>query len=156
MIMKLHGKKVVIVGGGQIALRKAKGLAGTGAAITVISPRILKELEQLHDVAWKQKEFEEKDIEGAHLIFAATSNKSINKNVCACADDFQWVNDISDSEYSSFITPAIVRREKFILTISTSGASPILAKKLKQELEERYDDKMGELVNAYEKRRNKK
>lgn len=154
-MMKLHGKKVVIVGGGQIALRKAKGLEGTDAVITVISPRILEELEQLHDVTWKQKEFEAKDIEGAHLIFAATNNKSINKYVSACADDFQWVNDISESENSSFITPAIVRRDKFIIAISTSGASPILAKRLKQELEERYDDQMGELVNAYEKRRNK-
>ncbi|GGP14195.1 precorrin-2 dehydrogenase/sirohydrochlorin ferrochelatase family protein [Oceanobacillus neutriphilus] len=156
VMMNLNGKKAVIIGGGKIALRKAKGLAGTGVKIVVVSPGIREELFKLHDVVWKQKEFEAKDIKGAHLIFAATDNKAVNEYVCQCAEANQWVNDTSKSERSDFITPAVIRRDKFILAISTSGASPELAKELKIELENRYDNKLEYTVDMYAKRRNKK
>ncbi len=155
-MVNLEQKKVVIVGGGEIALRKAKGLAGTGAKITVISPGIREELFKLHDVIWKKKKFEEKDLKGAHLIFAATDNQLVNAFVCQCAADNQWVNDTSESKRSDFITPAVVRQEEFIVAISTSGASPALAKALKEELEERYDSRIGNTVEMYAKRRYKK
>lgn len=155
-MMNLSGKKAVIIGGGKIALRKAKGLTGTGAKIIVVSPDIRKELFELYDVLWKQKEFEAKDIKGAHIIFAATDNKAVNEYVCQCAEANQWVNDTSESERSDFITPAVVRRDKLILAISTSGASPELAKELKTALEAHYDTKLGNTVDMYEKRRNKK
>ena len=135
MIMNVQGKKVAIIGGGRIALRKAKGLVGTGAHITVISPKILDEFQQLPLVTWKRKEFEPNDIKDMHLIFAATNVKSVNEHICQSANDFQWVNDVSESKNSSFITPAVVRKEEIILSISTSGTNPRLAKQLKQQLE---------------------
>lgn len=153
MMMKLSGKKVVIVGGGQIALRKARGFEGTGAEITVISPNLLEEFQQLTYVTWKQKKFEAKDIQEAHIIFAATNMKTVNEYVCQCANEFQWVNDTSESGNSTFITPAVIRREKFILSISTSGASPVLAKEIKQELEQRFDETIVEMVDVYARRR---
>ena len=156
MSMKLTGKKVAIIGGGRIALRKAKTFADTGAKITVISPKILKELQNLPYVAWKCKEFEADDIKDAQLIFAATNVRLVNEFVCQSAHEFQWVNDTSASENSSFMTPAIIRRDKFILTVSTSGASPVLAKKIKQELEEQYDSQIVETLDIYESRRRKK
>lgn len=154
--MNLAGKTAVIVGGGKIALRKAKGLEGTGAKIMIISPSVIEGFGQLPHVTWKQKEFEAKDLEGAHLIFAATNKKEINNYVCQCAKDNQWVNDTSESKRSSFITPAVVRREKFIFAISTSGACPALAKELKQELEKRYDNQIGNVIEGYAERRKKK
>ncbi|MBS4209464.1 NAD(P)-dependent oxidoreductase [Bacillus sp. FJAT-50079] len=154
VIMKLKGKNVVIVGGGSIALRKARGFVGTGANIMIISPEINKELLQLPCIQWRKKEFSADDIRDAHLIFAATNNQEVNQSVCQSAHEFQWVNDTSDSENSSFITPAVVRKEQLLLTVSTSGASPILAKEIKQELEEKYAG-YGKLVKEYAERREK-
>ncbi|MEK3889711.1 precorrin-2 dehydrogenase/sirohydrochlorin ferrochelatase family protein [Bacillus sp. FSL K6-3431] len=156
VMMKMKGKRVVIVGGGQIALRKAKGLEESGADITIISPSIHKEFLQLPYIKWKQKVFEAEDIKEAHLILAATNIKTVNEYVCQCATESQWINDTSNSENSNFITPAVVRREKFVLSVSTSGASPILAKKIKKELEERYDDHIVEMLEDYERRREKR
>lgn len=155
VMLKMNGKKVVIVGGGQIALRKAKGFKGSGAEIIIISPTIHEELAQLSYIKWKQKEFEAEDLHGAHLIFATTNIKKLNEYVCQCATESQWFNDTSNSEYSNFITPAVVRRERFVISVSTSGASPILAKKIKKELEERYDDHIVEILEDYERRRDK-
>lgn len=151
--MRLTDKKVVIVGGGKIALRKAKTLQGTGAHVTVVSPKILDELKVLPYITWQNKRFEAADIQEAQLIFAATDDKEINRLVCDSANAFQWVNDISASENSNFMTPAIVRRGDLILTVSTSGTSPVFAKKIKRELEERYDDDIIEELAVYKTRR---
>ena len=152
VMMNLKGKKVVIIGGGKIALRKAKGLLGTGADITIVSPVINDLLKQLPYIKWRQKGFSAEDIKDAHLIFAATNNQAVNDYVCQCAHEFQWVNDTSESANSSFMTPAVVRKEKLLLTISTSGASPALAKEIRQDLERKYAG-YENLVKEYEERR---
>jgi precorrin-2 dehydrogenase / sirohydrochlorin ferrochelatase len=155
-MLRLKGKKVVIVGGGKIALRKAKGFTDTGATMTIISPQIVEGFHELPYVTWIQKKFESEDIKEAHLIFAATNDKEVNRFVKECANEFQWVDVVSEQEESSFHVPAVVRRGKLTLTVSTSGASPILAKEIKQQLAIRYDNRYVDIVQEYAEKRIRK
>ena len=134
LIFNLQGKNVVIIGGGKIAYRKAVGLKDTGAIVTVVSPEICEEMEKLSYITWKQKAFTEEDIKDAHLIYAATNHHDVNMMVKQAAHDFQWVNIVSDGTQSSFHTPAIIRDNEYIVSISTSGKDPAFAKQIKQEL----------------------
>ncbi|MGG0275347.1 precorrin-2 dehydrogenase [Bacillus rhizoplanae] len=134
LIFNLQGKIVVIIGGGKIAYRKAVGLKDTGAIVTVVSPDICEEMEKLSYITWKQKAFTEEDIKDAHLIYAATNHHDVNMMVKQAAHDFQWVNIVSDGTQSSFHTPAIIRNNEYIVSISTSGKDPTFAKQIKQKL----------------------
>lgn len=134
LIFNLQGKIVVIIGGGKIAYRKAVGLKDTGAIVTVVSPDICEEMKKLSHITWKQKAFTEEDIKDAHLIYAATNHHDVNMMVKQAAHDFQWVNIVSDGTQSSFHTPAIIRKNEYIVSISTSGKDPAFAKQIKQKL----------------------
>jgi len=145
-MMNLDRKRVAIIGGGETALRKAKELAGTGAKITVISPGIREELFKMHDVVWKQKKFEARDIKEAHLIFAATDNQTVNAYVCHCTADYQWVHDTSQGERSDFIVPTGLQQEKFEAAISVSEANSAPSNEWKEKLEERYSSRQENTV----------
>ncbi|MEH6888576.1 precorrin-2 dehydrogenase [Bacillus sp. JJ864] len=134
LICNLQGKRVVIIGGGKIAYRKAYGLQDTGALVTVVSPDICEEMKKLSYITWKQKAFTDEDIKDAHLIYAATNHHDVNMRVKQVAHDFQWVNIVSDGTQSSFHTPAVIRNNEYIVSISTSGQHPAFAKRIKQEL----------------------
>ena len=153
LLLSMNNKTVVIVGGGKIAYRKAKGFENTGATVIVVSPNILPELEGLSFVRCKKKEFERSDLEGAHLIFAATDQDNVNTYVVSCATSYQWVNNVSDGNASNFINPAIVRRGDLVLTASTSGNSPILAKEIKRQWEDQFGDEYEEIVKEYRDKR---
>jgi precorrin-2 dehydrogenase / sirohydrochlorin ferrochelatase len=155
-MLRLEGKRVVIVGGGKIALRKARGFTGTGATVTVISPAVVEGFSELSFVTWKKKYFEPEDIAKAHLVFAATNDKEVNRFVKECAHDFQWVDVVSEQAESSFHVPAVVRRGKLTLTVSTSGASPVLSKEIKQQLATYYDERYATIVQEYEEKRKRK
>ncbi|MEK7020064.1 precorrin-2 dehydrogenase [Bacillus sp. FSL K6-6038] len=134
IMCNLQGKTVVIVGGGKIAYRKAAGLKNTGARVTIVSPYIGEEMENLTYITWKEKMFTEEDIKDAHLIYAATNHHDVNMMVKQAAHDFQWVNIVSDGTESSFHTPAIIRNDEYVISISTSGKNPSFAKRIKEKL----------------------
>ncbi|HDX9576788.1 TPA: precorrin-2 dehydrogenase [Bacillus pseudomycoides] len=134
LVCNLQGKRVVIIGGGKIAYRKAYGLQDTGALVTVVSPEICEEMKKLSYITWKQKIFTDEDIQDAHLIYAATNHHDVNMMVKQAAHDFQWINIVSDGTQSSFHTPAVIRNNEYIVSISTSGKNPAFAKRIKQEL----------------------
>lgn len=155
LVFSLQDKKIVIIGGGKIAFRKAKAFLKSGALITIISPHICDELKQLPTIKWIKKYFEKDDLTNAHIVIAATNDKKINNFVKDCTTDFQWFNDVSDQNNSDFHTPAVVRRGDLIISVSTSGKSPVLSKKIKKELETYFDDHYSEIVNDYASERKK-
>lgn len=134
IMFNLQGKTVVIIGGGKIAYRKTAGLKNTGAFVTVVSPNICEEMKTLSYITWKQKTFSEEDIKDAHLIYAATNYHDVNMMVKQAAHEFQWVNVVSDGKESSFHTPAIIRNDEYVISISTSGKHPSFAKRIKLKL----------------------
>lgn len=134
LMFKLTGKRVVIVGGGKVALRKAQGLSVTGADVSVISPDILPEILALPNIKWVQKLFEVQDIKDAHIIYAATDNRSVNQFVGQAVQDWQWFNDTAEPERSNFYTPAVIRSDDLTISLSTEGRDPAKAKCIKHQL----------------------
>lgn len=134
LMFKLTGKNVVIIGGGRVALRKAQGLSVTGANVTVVSPEVLPELLALANVTWRQKRFEAQDIKDAHLVYAATDSREVNRAVAEAIQDWQWFNDTAEPENSNFYTPAVVRTPELTLSVSTEGRDPAGAKRIKHRI----------------------
>jgi precorrin-2 dehydrogenase / sirohydrochlorin ferrochelatase len=155
LLFTLKNKKVMIIGGGNIAFRKAKALVNSGASITIISPGIIEEFNTYPSIKWLKKRFEPEDVKEAHIIFAATNDKEINQFVKNSTTEFQWFNDVSNQENSDFHTPAIVRRGDLIVSVSTSGKSPVLTKKIKNELENFFDHNVDKIVVQYADMRKK-
>jgi precorrin-2 dehydrogenase / sirohydrochlorin ferrochelatase len=149
IMLRLDGKKVVIIGGGKVAARKVTGLLKTGAQIIVISPDIIAELKQLATdgkIEWQQKSFSEDDIKGAFMIFAATNDEEINRLVKRVADEHQLVTVADDPDGSDFHVPAHLQRGRLSIAISTGGASPTLANKLREQLEQQFNGSYEEYL----------
>ncbi|QOY35617.1 NAD(P)-binding protein [Anaerobacillus isosaccharinicus] len=141
--LNLKNKQVVIVGGGFIAERKLRKLLEAEADITVISPEINAGIQRFvteGQVKWKKKCFSEEDLSKAFLIVAATNVQHVNRQVSEACNEQQLINIVDDPARSNFIVPSTLRRGKLVISVSTGGASPGLAKKIVAELSREYDD----------------
>lgn len=144
--MDLTGKPCLIVGGGEVALRKAKSLLEAGARITVIAPEVSSKFANL-GVTVFSRHYEPGDIEGYALIFAAAGDRAANAAISReAAARGVLVNVVDDPELCSFIVPSIIRRGDLLIAITTSGKSPALSKKIRREIESTYGPEYGELV----------
>ncbi|HZO61982.1 MAG TPA: bifunctional precorrin-2 dehydrogenase/sirohydrochlorin ferrochelatase [Gaiellaceae bacterium] len=132
--LDLEGRSCLVVGGGAVGLEKAKGLLECGAAVIVVAPQVEPELEDL-PVTWRRKRYETADLAGHLLVVAATPVASLNRRIFADADARALLCNVVDTpELCSFILPAVFRRDPIALAVSTGGASPALAKRLRDEL----------------------
>lgn len=140
--LDLRDRPCLIVGGGQVAERKALSLLEAGANVTVISPSLtqkLQELSQSGKIIHLPKTFDDKDLTGALLVIAATDSREVNTSIGRlCKKRNILVNVVTPPDESSFIVPSVVERGDLLIAVSTSGLSPALSKKIRQELEERY------------------
>jgi precorrin-2 dehydrogenase / sirohydrochlorin ferrochelatase len=154
--LDLKGKSCVVVGGGQIAERRIIALLEAEADVIVISPLItpvITEWIEKGQVTCILKGYGSQYSTNAFLVIAATSSIEVNEQVYADAiARGQLINRVDSPEHSNFIVPAVIRRGKLALAISTSGASPSLAAEIRQKLEneygkeyESYVDFLGEL-----------
>ncbi|WP_433595063.1 precorrin-2 dehydrogenase/sirohydrochlorin ferrochelatase family protein [Lysinibacillus xylanilyticus] len=147
--INIEYKTVVIVGGGHVATQKVASLLPAKASIVVVSPTLdesLLPLAESGQITWREKEFEPRDLDDASLIIAATNDTSVNEAVQEAAQHWQLINRADAQAESDFITPATVRRGPLVLTVSTSGASPALARKIKADLEEQFDEVYDDYV----------
>ncbi|MBY6053776.1 siroheme synthase [Cytobacillus firmus] len=150
LLMNLDYKKVIIIGGGHVARQKAEALLPTKAQVTVISPEITEKLQKyIHEglVTWKEKSFEPADLDDAALIFAVTNDEEVNNAVEEAAQHWQLLSRADAKGRVDFINPAVVRRGEFVLTVSTSGGSPGLTRKVKEELGEQYGEHYAQYVS---------
>lgn len=150
LLMNLDYKKVVIVGGGHVARQKAEALLPTKAQVTVISPTVTEKLQQYINkglLTWKEKSFEPADLDDAALIFAVTNDEEVNNAVEEAAQHWQMLSRADAKGRVDFINPAVVRRGEFVLTVSTSGGSPGLTRKVKGELAEQYGEHYAQYVS---------
>jgi precorrin-2 dehydrogenase / sirohydrochlorin ferrochelatase len=144
--LDLDGRRCLVVGGGSVALEKAKGLLECGAIVTVVAPQIEPELQRL-TLRWRQKLYDASDLDGQLLVVAATSTSSVNRRVFADAEGRSLLCNVVDvPELCSFILPAVFRRDPIALAVSTGGASPALAKRLRDELGARIEERHVELA----------
>ncbi|WP_071396158.1 precorrin-2 dehydrogenase/sirohydrochlorin ferrochelatase family protein [Bacillus tuaregi] len=139
--LNLEGKKTVVIGGGKVAERKVRGLLEAKADITVISPKLTEGLyhyQQLGTIKWKEKSFSSDDITEAFLIISAVNHPEVSLAVKKAAGPNQLINLADRPEESNFILPSSFKQGRLSITVSTSGASPILAKKIKHKLSKKY------------------
>jgi precorrin-2 dehydrogenase / sirohydrochlorin ferrochelatase len=138
--LRITDRLCVVVGGGGVALRKVKGLLEAKGRIRVISPIVERELRVLADrgkIEWLQRSYAEGDLQGAFLVFAATSDRDTQQLIKREAErSAVMINSADDPGGSDFHVPAHFRRGKMLITISTGGGSPALAKKIREQLEE--------------------
>ena len=136
----LPGKKCLVFGGGPIAEDKIAKLQSTGAQVTIVSPTVTPNLQawaHRGDFQWQPREYQAGDMEGAFLSIAATNDRQVNHEIFQEAERLGvLINVVDDPEQGTFIAPAVVRRGQVTLAISTGGASPALARKLREALTE--------------------
>lgn len=154
IFLDLRGKKVLIVGGGHVALRKAERLAPYGASITAVAPEFAPGFAALSGVTALERRFQPGDVEGAALVIAATDDAELNAAVSElCAWEGIPVNVVDDLALCSFVFPALVRRGELSVGISTGGASPSAAQYIRRLVEEQVPDGFEEILDFLAARR---
>jgi siroheme synthase-like protein len=142
MFVKLQGRLVVVVGGGEIAARKIEGLLDVGAKIRLVAPEVHLSLAspiRTRKIEWMPREFAAGDLEGAALAIAATSEPGVNASVFREAEVRGiFCNAVDDIENCHFYYGSVVQRGDLQIAISTNGKSPALAQRLRQEFEQQF------------------
>lgn len=151
MMIDLTERHCLVVGGGPVAERKTRSLLMSQAQITLVSPKATPYLEQLahqKKIEWRKRPYRRGDGEGCFLIIGATNQRGINRAIYEDAmRRQQWVNIVDQPELCNFTVPAVVRRGQLSIAISTQGASPLLAKKVRQDLEQQYGEEYSLYVD---------
>src|SRR2546429_2290538 len=157
VFLRLDGHPVVVVGGGTVALRKAAWLRRAGARVTVVAPGVHAELAQqaargeLRQIA---EEFTPEHLAGAVAVVAATADRATNARVAASARERGVpVNVVDDAELSTFIFPAIVDRSPLVVAVSSAGHAPVLARRVREQIEALLPERLGALARFMGARR---
>lgn len=141
-------RRCLVVGGGRVGERKILSLLECGARVTAISKKFTPAIEKLifdSVIEGHQREFADGDIDGAFLVYCATNDRDLNERVYRLSTGAGClVNVVDVPDICNFIVPAVIRRGPLCVAISTSGAAPALAKKIKRDIEgmipERYEE----------------
>jgi precorrin-2 dehydrogenase / sirohydrochlorin ferrochelatase len=147
IFLSLQDRICLVVGGGAVAERKIAGLLRFGPFIRIVAKDLTPWLSERCDgtrVQWIGKSYEAGLLDTADLVFAATSDIELNRRISADARERKlWCNMASDPERGSFIVPSLVVRGPLSLAVSTGGASPALARKIKEKLEKEFGPEWG-------------
>jgi siroheme synthase-like protein len=148
--LRLTGRRCVVIGGGDVGLEKVEGLLACDADVTLVAPEAHPALEQLAregSIRWEQREYEPADLEGSLIAIAATGDTDVNIRVFEDAETRSMlVNVVDVPPLCNFILPAIVRTGPLAIAISTAGASPALAKRMKREVSDLFGKPYAELA----------
>lgn len=150
LMLDIANRKVLVVGGGAVAERKVQLLLDTGCRITVLAPDLtagLVELAAHGRLVHLRQEYSAECLEGSVLVFAAANERGVNAAVAAdCRQRGMPVNVADQPGDCSFIVPAVVRRGKLVIAVSTSGASPAWARRIRQRLEQEFGEEYALLL----------
>ncbi|MCP4579946.1 MAG: bifunctional precorrin-2 dehydrogenase/sirohydrochlorin ferrochelatase, partial [Deltaproteobacteria bacterium] len=142
VFVQLEEKKVVVVGGGNVAYRKVLALLECGAAIHLAGRELTPELKQMvenEDIHFLGQEFKDEYLNNAFMIIAATDDKDLNHHISTCAREKGiLVNAVDQPPDCDFIVPSILKRGDLQIAISTSGKSPALARRIRKSLEAQF------------------
>ena len=142
--LRLKGRRCLVVGGGDVGLEKVEGLLACDGDVTLVAPEAHSELVQLAlegSIHWEQREYRAEDLDGCLIAIAATNDTDVNIAVFEDAEARSMlVNVVDVPPLCNFILPAIVRTGSLAIAISTAGASPALAKRMKREISELFGE----------------
>jgi precorrin-2 dehydrogenase / sirohydrochlorin ferrochelatase len=146
IFLDLTGRRCVVVGGGAVAGRKARKLLQAQADVVVVSPEVSAELESVAAEV-RKRPYEAGDLAGAYLAFAATDSREVNAAVAREARDLGIpVNVADEPDDGDFALPSTLRRGKLQVSVSTGGASPTLARRIRDQLEDLFGPEWSGLV----------
>src|ERR671931_900665 len=149
--LRLEGRSCLVVGGGEVGLEKVEGLLACGGEVTVIAPEAEPEIEELAaegSIRWERRSYAgPQDLEGVFIVIACTNDTDVNIAVYEDAERrAMLVNVVDVPPLCNFILPAIVRTGPLAIAISTAGASPALAKRMKAEVAELFGEEYATLA----------
>ncbi len=148
--LKLKNRRCLVVGAGEIGLEKVEGLLACGGDVTLVAPRANAALEELAaegSITYHQREYEPADLDGHLIAIAATDDTDVNIRVYNDAEErAMLINVVDVPPLCNFILPAIVRTGPLAVAISTAGASPALAKRMKREIQEMFGEPYADLA----------
>lgn len=148
MFVELDNKKVLIVGGGKVALRKAEKLLPYGPEITVVAPEICDELSLMQGIRIINGGFSDELLQDADVVIAATDDRELNRHISElCRSDKTPVNTVDDSELCSFLFPCLIKNGSLSIGISTGGASPTAAISFKNKINDLIPDNTDEILD---------
>ncbi|MGB9792877.1 MAG: precorrin-2 dehydrogenase/sirohydrochlorin ferrochelatase family protein [Thermacetogeniaceae bacterium] len=157
--LKLRDQQCLVIGGGTVAERKVETLLECGAKVTVVSPDLVQKLRERVDrgeLLYKRRKFKPEDLDGMFLVIVATDDSKLNERVAElCRKRGILVNVVDNPDMSTFFVPASIRRGPICVSISTGGASPLLAKRIREYLEPRLAPELGEVAVLLETAREK-
>ncbi len=152
VMLNLSERPALVVGGGEVALRKAEGLLEAGARVTVLAPvclPALRELIQRRRIALRERAFHSGDTHGFGIVFATTDDRAVNAQVFEEAKAAGiWVNVADDPELCTFHLPARVKRGAFQLAIASAGGAPFVVRRLRQLFERKLGEEWAEWLDA--------
>jgi precorrin-2 dehydrogenase / sirohydrochlorin ferrochelatase len=149
--LRLSGRRCVVVGGGDVGLEKVEGLLACDGEVRLIAPEAIEPLQELAregSITWEQRRYAgASDLEGVFMVIAATADTDVNIAVFEDAERrAMLVNVVDVPPLCNFILPAILRTGPLAIAISTAGASPALAKRIRDEIAEEYGDPYARLA----------
>jgi len=148
--LKLEGRKCLVVGGGDVGLEKVEGLLACNGEVTLVAPEAIEPLRELADegsIRWEQRAYAPSDLEGSFMAIAATNDTEVNIRVYDEAENrAMLVNVVDVPPLCNFILPAIIRTGPLAIAISTAGASPALAKRIRDQIADEYGEPYAKLA----------
>lgn len=149
--LDLKDKDCLVVGGGSVAERKARSLLQCGARVRVVSPEIVPAIEsmaQKGEIIYRAGYYQKSDLEGVFLVIGATDQEKVNRQIADdCVERNLIVNIVDDPGKGNFFVPAVVSRGDLSIAVSTAGKSPMLARRLREELEETFGPQYAEFLD---------
>jgi len=146
--LDLRGRDCLVVGGGRVAAEKIAGLLDCEAEVTVVATALDDEVRAL-PVRLVERPFENADVDDRFLVVAATDDRAVNAAVSAAAAERTTPCNVADDpELCSFILPAIVRRDPIVVGVSTGGASPALAQRIRDDIDDLLEPRHAELART--------
>jgi precorrin-2 dehydrogenase/sirohydrochlorin ferrochelatase len=152
IFLELGGRPCLVVGGGEAAERKVRALLGAGAEVTIVSPVVTASLAAMARngaIRHLTRSYQRRDVAGFALVHVATDDSVLNREIAAEARSLGISVNVADCrELSSFITPSVIRRGALQIAISTGGASPALARRLREQLESQFGPEYDLLLDV--------
>ena len=143
-------RKCLVVGGGSVGARKTRTLLDCGALVTVVAPLLsetLRAMSGTKGLIIKTRSYRTSDLDGIFLVIGATDDRDVNRRIGRDADHRGILCNLADQpENCSFILPSVIRRGDLVISVSTSGRSPAMAKKLREELEKQFGEEYAEFL----------
>ncbi|RYD01995.1 hypothetical protein N752_26445 [Desulforamulus aquiferis] len=150
IFLDLGNKPCLVIGGGLVAERKLEALLACQANVILVSPRVtphIKDWSEQGKLMLVRRNYQRKDLQGVCLVFAATDSQEVNNQISKdCVELNLPVNVVNDPDKGTFQVPSVVRRGKLTIAVSTGGSSPLLAAKIRRQLEVQYGQEYAEFI----------